>query len=312
MEVWRRSGLVNRRFLVNLPRRSFLCLASAGAGALVVRPRCLLAAGDLPPLSLIVVSDTHLGYRDQERAEQQWAKTAAEINQAEGACVLHLGDVVDGGREAQYPKYVAIRATINKPVYEIPGNHDPQPLFEKYVRSPVDAAVDREWLRVLLLNNARTDSHDGFLAPSQIAWIDEQCRQAREQSRFVLLCMHVPAHTNRHPDRGWYVKPEHGQRELYETVDRHKDRVLALFHGHFHNGVRGWNDRAPFHEIAFPSALYNRDRHLEAQGAPGYNLPEFRPGFSLVKIEAGAITVRYKPLGADAAAEKKCVTPQTA
>lgn len=279
-------------------------MLSLGAGALMFRPRCLAGAERLSRLSFIVVSDTHLGYRDQEHAERQWDKTAAEIGQAEGEFVLHLGDVVDGGREPQYPKYAAIRRTIEKPVYEIPGNHDPQPLFEKYVRSPVDAAVEHDWLQVLLLNNSRTDSHDGFISDEQIAWLEEQCRLATEIGQFVLICMHVPAHTNRHPDRGWHVKPEHGQREFYDVIDRHADRVLALFHGHFHNGVRGWDDRAPVHEIAFPSALYNRDRRLEAQNAPGYNLPEFRPGFTLVTIDAGAMTLRYQCVGAASEAAK--------
>jgi 3',5'-cyclic AMP phosphodiesterase CpdA len=296
--------------VASLPRRRFLISAAAGAGALVLRPQCLVGEERRRPLSFIVVSDTHLGYRDQKHAEEQWAKAAAEIREAEGAFVLHLGDVVDGGREEQYPKYTAIRSTIEKPVYEIPGNHDPQPLFEKHVRSPVETALEQDWLRVLLLNNSRTDSHDGFLSPEQIAWIDEQCREAKDRRQIILLCMHVPAHTNRHPDRGWHVKPEHGQGELYELIDRHKDSVLSLFHGHFHNGLRGWDDRAPVHEIAFPSVLYNRDRRLEAQNAPGYNLPEFRPGYALVKIEADAMTLKYKPLGNEASAEKTCATPQ--
>lgn len=44
-----------------------------------------------------------------------------------------VGDVVDGGREAQYAVYQETRRTIREPVYEIPGNHDPQELFEKHI-----------------------------------------------------------------------------------------------------------------------------------------------------------------------------------
>jgi hypothetical protein len=51
----------------------------------------------------------------------QWKKMAAEIAKAEGDLVLHLGDVVDGGREAQYPIYLETRKRIGKPVHEIPG-----------------------------------------------------------------------------------------------------------------------------------------------------------------------------------------------
>ncbi len=284
-----------------------MAAVSAGLGTIVLWPRCLRGAEDrAPPLSLIVVSDTHLGYRDQNHAAAQWERTAAEIDKAEGDLVVHLGDVVDGGREAQYPIYLETRNRIAKPVHEIPGNHDPQELFRKYIREAVDTVVDHQWLRLLLLNNSRTDSHDGFVSDEQIEWIDRQCNEAARRDLRVLVCLHVPAHKNLHPDRGWYVKPEHGQTKLYETIGRHRDHVLAMFHGHFHNGIRGWDDHAPTHEICFPSALYNLDRRLEEQQAPGYNPAEFRPGFTLVRIENGAIRLQYKPIGAQIKVQKVC------
>jgi Icc-related predicted phosphoesterase len=285
-------------------RRRFLSLAAVAGGGLLLRPECLLAGPQRAPLSFIVVSDTHLGYRDKESAARQWGETAAEIAEAEGDLVLHLGDVVDGGREEQYPIYLEARKKIAKPVHEIPGNHDPPEAFARHLRREIDTAVDYGWLRLLLLNNARRDSHDGFLTDEQIDWIDRQCREARREDRLVALCMHVPVHANKHPDRGWYVKPEHGQTKLYETLTAHQGVVLALLHGHFHNGIRGWDDHAPVHEICFPSALYNRDRRLEEQNAPGYNPLEFRPGFTLVTIDRGAMKLRYEVLGGEIGVEK--------
>ena len=203
-------------------RRRFLQLAGVGGAAWVVRPGCLLAAEKpLPKLSFLVVSDTHLGYHDKTAAAEQWKKTAAEIAKSPANLVLHLGDVVDGGRESQYPIYLKIRESIPQPIHEIPGNHDPRELFEKHLRKPVDTTVDHHWLRFLLLNNARTDSHDGFLSKAQLEWIEEQCERAGRDEKYVALCMHVPAHTNRHPDRGWHVKPANGQTELYEILKQH-------------------------------------------------------------------------------------------
>ena len=293
---------------VSIPRRVVLSSAVVAGGPLLLRPRCLWTAGasGLPALSFIVVSDTHLGYHDQPRAAQRWEATAKEIDEAAGELVLHLGDVVDGGRESQYPVYLAARKLIRKPIHEIPGNHDPEKLFAKYVRRQIDTVVELKWLRFLLLNNSRTTSHDGFLSDEQLEWIDGQCRDARKQNQFIALCMHVPAHTNQHPDRGWYVKPESGQTRLYDIVTTHQNRVLALMHGHFHNGLRGWDDHAPVHEICFPSALYNLDRRLEAQHAPGYNPPEFRPGYTLVTIQRGEMRLAYKPVGAPVAVRHAC------
>jgi predicted phosphodiesterase len=288
-----------------LSRRSLVQGVAAGAAALVCPLKFRVAAAEDSPVRFLVVSDTHLGYKDQESAAQQWQRTAAELARAEGQFVLHLGDVVDGGREAQYPKYVEIRQAIGKTVHEIPGNHDPAELFERHVRKPIDTVVKHEWLRVLLLNNSRPESHDGFLSPAQLAWMDAQCADAAKADQFVIIGMHVPVHENRHPDRGWYVKKEHGQAEFYALAQRHARRLLAVFHGHFHNGLRGWTDHAPVHEISFPSALYNQDRKLEEQHAPGYNPTEFRPGFTSVEITATAIRLEFKPVGHDVAVKKE-------
>lgn len=68
---------------------------------------------------------------------------------------------------------------------------------------------------------------------------------------------------------GWYVKPANGQPTFYETMKKHESRIIGLFHGHFHNTLRGWDDHKPVHGVLFPSALYNQDRTLEEQKAPG-------------------------------------------
>lgn len=291
-------------------RRLFLQAITVGAGSFTLVPKCLLSSEkDLAPLTFIVVTDTHLGYRDNENAAKQWEQTAKEISQAKGNLVLHLGDIVDGRRESQYVPYLNTRDTIGKTIHEIPGNHDPADLFQKYIRKSIDVAVDHQWLKFLLLNNTDVDSHDGFLTKEQFQWLDQQCAVAAKSDMFVAICMHVPAHTNLHPDRGWYVKPENGQKELYALIDSHKDRLLCLLHGHFHNGIRGWND-SPVHEICFPSALYNQNRRLEEQKAAGYNPAEFRPGFTQVSIEDGVMRLQYQPVGEESSVTHDCKLPQ--
>lgn len=279
---------------------------AAGTIALTLRPALRAATAPArPPIELLVISDTHLGYRDQRDAEEQWRRGAAELATAPGDLILHLGDVVDGGRENQYKPYRDTRQSIGKPVHEIPGNHDPPDLFAKYLGEPIDRVVEQKWLRILLLNNSRPDSHDGFLSESQLAWIDSQCTTADQRDQSVLIAMHVPVHENRHPDRGWHVKKQHGQAAFYELAKRHSHHIVGVLHGHFHNGLRGWDDHAPLHEICFPSALYNQDRRLEAQGAPGYNPTEFRPGFTTLRIDDSTLQLGFRPWHAPVAIEKK-------
>jgi len=284
-----------------LTRRAF---AGSLALSATFAPRCLLGEEARPRLSFVVVSDTHLGYRDQTAAERLWERTATEIANGPGDLVLHLGDVVDGGREPQYAIYNTLKRRLGKPIHEIPGNHDPADLFARHVRETIDTTVDLQWLRFLLVNNARRESHHGFVSDAQLDWLERQCQQAAREDRFVVICMHVPAHANRHPDRGWFVQPADGQTKLYELLERHRAQVLALFHGHFHNGIRGWDDHGPLHEICFPSALYNQNRDLTNQRAPGYNLDEFRPGYTLVTIEQGQLKLQFKVVAQDASAQR--------
>lgn len=299
-----RPGDVDHR--VNVSRRTFLQALATGTAIAAYPMAALASRPQRRPFNFIVVSDTHLGYRDQTAAERRWQQTVTGLAKAPGAFVIHLGDVVDGGRESQYPIYRRIRQRVGKPVHEIPGNHDPADLFARHIRRQIDATVEYDRFRFLLLNNARRESHNGFLTERQIGWIDAQCRDATRRDKLIIVCMHVPIHTNRHPDRGWYVHPQDGQTAFYRVMQRHRDRILALFHGHFHNGIRGWEDHAPVHEIVFPSALYNLDRRLMQQRAPGYNLNEFRPGFTLVTIAGTQMHLRYHPVGARPSVERRC------
>ena len=72
----------------SLPRRDFL----ATLGTITLWPEALQAAQNLPDqLRFIVISDTHLGRRDNDQAERQWRKTAAELKEATGDFIIHLG-----------------------------------------------------------------------------------------------------------------------------------------------------------------------------------------------------------------------------
>jgi 3',5'-cyclic AMP phosphodiesterase CpdA len=200
--------------MANHSRRRWLAGSAASLAALHWCELPLPAAEGLKQFSFAIVSDTHLGRANGAAPERQWRQAIAEINESSADFVLHLGDVVDSGRPEQYPIYAATRGDLKQPIYEVPGNHDPHPLFEKHVRTPIDAAVDHAGVRFLLLGNAHTDSHLGFITPEQIAWLDKQCADAAASDLQIVVACHVPVHTNSHPDRGWHVKPDDGQRAL--------------------------------------------------------------------------------------------------
>lgn len=289
-------------------RRTFLS-SSAGGAAAVVWSRRLPAAEALEEFSFVIVTDTHLGRQDSKTPQRQWEQAIAEINDAEGDFVLHLGDVVDSGRPAQYPLYDASRKTLAKPIHEVPGNHDPVDLFEKHVAAPIDRSFDHRGVRFVLFNNSRPGEHLGFITPEQNAWLAKQFDEAASKDLKIVVGCHVPIHYNTNPDRAWYVKPSDGQKGFYEVLDRHLDRVLAVFHGHFHNGIRGWRDHGQVVESLCPSLCYNQNRNLELAlitgKTTGFFIEELRPGYVFVTLGKGRLSMRYKPLGVEVSGEYK-------
>lgn len=286
--------------MMSINRRAFL---GGAIGSVILTSQTLAATRALPELSFHIVTDTHIG-RQGDSPLKQWKKVVAEINDTPGAFVLHLGDVVDSGREDQYPIYLEARKTITKPVHEIPGNHDPADLFAKYIRPQIDTSFEHSGVRFVLFNNSDRESHMGFIKPPQLEWIKSELEAAMKADQFVVLCCHVPVHTNGHPDRGWYVKPADGQTEFYALLDQHKSRVLGLFHGHFHNGIRGWDDHKPYIESLFPSCCYNQDRKLvNHPNLSGFVVDDLRIGYTNVTLGGGKLTLTYKPLGAESTAK---------
>lgn len=283
----------------NFSRRQMLATSVAGASALVWSRR-LPAAESLRTVSFVIVSDTHLGRHGSTAAEKNWRKAIDEINLQPGQFVLHLGDIVDSAREEQYPVYVETRKLLKKPIYEIPGNHDSVELFKKFVHKDTDRAFDVDGVRFLLFNNSRRDSHDGFISDQQFRWLFKQWTDAKQQGLKVVICCHVPIHPNKNPDRGWYTKSAYAGFYKSQHFNPH---VLACFHGHFHNGIRGWRNNDQLVETLCPSVCYNQNRglkqHIANGRADGFFVDELRPGYVLAELGAGRLTLRYKPLGAE-------------
>ncbi|MGB0578936.1 MAG: metallophosphoesterase family protein [Limisphaerales bacterium] len=256
-------------------------------------------------LRFAIVTDTHLGHEDSQTPAQNWERAALELKDSTATFVLHLGDIVDRAREEQYAVHRDIRNLIGKPVCEIPGNHDPEDLFRKHIREVIDTYFDHADVRFVLFSNADPKSHDGFISDAQLEWLGKTLHEADQEDLPIMICSHVPIHENVAPDRAWYVKPEHGQTKFYQLVDEYRSRIVALLHGHCHSGMRGWDDRTPINEICCPSAFLNRDLNLAENNAPGYNLPEFRPGYLLAELTATTLELQYKPISKEVAATRK-------
>lgn len=281
--------------VLTLNRREFV---AAGSGLLLstaVGRLPAMAADMKPEFTFALVSDNHLGRRgDRESSHLKLA--VEEINKSNASFTLFCGDLVNQGsdpkHEQRYPEWLKLAAGLNKPYYAIPGNHDPDAMYTKYIRKDLEFAFEFERFRFVCFRDSRISSHLGFVTREQIEWIQKQIDKATEKKQQVVLVSHIIYHRNLHPDVGWWIR--NGEREFGEMLKANQKSLCAFFAGHFHCGLRGWNDSFGIHEVVLPSTSWNRDRGL--QKAPGYALDEFRIGYVLADVYNDRMVLKYKPL----------------
>lgn len=285
-------------------RREFT-IALGAAGASLCLPNTARPAPGRKQLEFAIITDTHI----QERPRDMQALTTAveEINASPAALTVCLGDLVNEGADnpQRYPEWKAAADRLAKPWYAVPGNHDPVDLFQRHVQERTDVTVDAEGVRLVLFQSSRVGSHAGFLTPEQLDWIDEAVVAAEAAGRRSILLCHVPTHPNGHPDRGYFVHDEHGGADFARLLDRRRRGIVAVFSGHNHCGLRGWDDRGVPEVIT--TALGGVGNRRDLTKASGWHLgPQgSQPnGYTQVAVHEDAIVVRYKPVGADVIAER--------
>lgn len=291
-----------------LTRRECLgCIGAAGAAAML--PGCAAGTGrearHVDTFCFAVVSDTHLGKEPATIPQagaadpsRLMAAAVAEINASPAAATVFLGDLVDTGQEneGRYEEWMEIARRLKKPFHAVPGNHDPAPFFLKYVHAETDYAADYGLWRFVFFQDTTTDSHNGTVTAAQIEWVARQVDAAAGAGRRAILFSHVTRHPNSEPDWGWYIRSH--EDEFRQMLEARRGKAVAFLSGHLHCGLRGWSDTAGVHEAVMPAASWNFEKDLRQ--APGFSLPQRRPGWVLAELRAGGLSLCYKPLGGEA------------
>lgn len=116
--------------------------------------------------------------------------------------VVITGDLVEGGREAEYARLVEILRPLPMPVYVVPGNHDDREGLRRafgargYLpeRGFLCYAVDAGPLRLVALDTHVPGSPGGRLCAERLAWLDARLAEAPDRPTIVLQ-HHPPFHT---------------------------------------------------------------------------------------------------------------------
>jgi len=283
---------------MHVTRRAFLRTIGVAGAALVIGGRTAwrAKASEKPDLVVAFVSDTHLGKKGAGDPAARMAAAVQEINASPADLTIFLGDLVDSGakNEPLYPEWAKIAKGLGRPFYAVPGNHDSVEFFKKYVRPETDYVVDQGRYRFVLFLDVVSPSHDGAVTASQLEWMAARAGEAARAGRRVVLGAHVPRHPNQAPDVAWYVRTL--EKEFAAILEAKRGTILAMFSGHLHCGLRGWNDTAGVCEVVVPSTCWNTPRDLSK--APGFALNEYRPGYVLAAFRGDRVSLAYKPIGA--------------
>jgi 3',5'-cyclic AMP phosphodiesterase CpdA len=293
-----------------ITRRS--ALAAAGAALLTtLASGQQTQPGDASPFTFALITDTHLG-RGGEKPAEQMRQAVEEINASGARLTICCGDLVNAGEvpgnEKHYPTWLQIAGGLKSSWHAVPGNHDPLERFTKHVRAETDFVVDAPGgapFRFICFRDAKPNpDHQGVVTPEQLAWLDRQLIETQRAGRRAMLVSHVIFHENHKPDVGWMI--QENREGFAGLLKRHAETIAAFFAGHFHSGLRGWDDTFGIHEVVLPSCCWNF-KGERLRGAPGYVYDEDRPAWVLAEAGEKTLKLSYKPLGADVSVVRELV-----
>jgi 3',5'-cyclic AMP phosphodiesterase CpdA len=190
-----------------------------------------------------------------------------DFNQTPPAFVIQLGDLIDGGpnAEKELRQAVAVYDTLSMPHYHLLGNHDfigldrPTTMdilgleqswyvfdvrgWRFVVLDTQDLAVEGGWdengerykqsmemlERLKAAGAANAKEYNGGFSQLQLAWLDVQLADAEAQGKSVIVFGHLPLMPPDEPHTAWNAQQAVSIFEKYGCVK-------AYFCGHRHGG----------------------------------------------------------------------------
>jgi Icc protein len=191
------------------------------------------------PLRVIQLSDTHI---QSKQGGQLWkvdvdANLIAVIQRLKthhwpADLILVTGDLVQDEGAAAYRRFYEFLAPLEVPVYCLPGNHDDPVILRQTL---VDDLVCQKrhivagnW-QFILLNSTLKDSSSGYLAASELLFLDSTLSAYSHQH--TMVCLH---HQPVAIGSTWLdTMTVSNSAEFFAIVDKHSN-VKAVIWGHIH------------------------------------------------------------------------------
>jgi 3',5'-cyclic-AMP phosphodiesterase len=225
-------------------------------------------------LSWVHFGDLHITHRDEQNYQDfLMLITHANTNLAGGVDFAVLpGDNAEDGTEEQFllVKQAVERLTI--PIEIIPGDHDAKTgsldLYRRYLEPELWRSRSISSYRCLFLNARDNGSLKDFgIGPSQIEWLARELQEADASEQWPVLFVHT------------YPSEFGSSADTVQALMR-KRRVIMVDMGHTH-----------YNEIA------NDGRTIYAATRSTGQIEEGPVGFSIINLDDGVVSWKFKPLG---------------
>jgi hypothetical protein len=184
------------------------------------------------------------------------------------------GDVADNGLPAQYRLVAAALKIVDVPVYLISGDHDMEPrslanFYAVPAATPLPLAADVRGVRCLFLDvcGPGTGGPDFQLGAAQLGWLREQLSEVPPGTEIALFMHTYPADLR-----------DAAEREALTTLlARHRVALVDMGHTHYNE-------------------LANDGTTIYAATRSTGQLEEGPVGYSLISLDQGVVSWRFKPL----------------
>jgi Icc protein len=156
--------------------------------------------------------------------------------------VLVTGDLSENAADAEYEQARELLASLDAPLFVLPGNHDDGPGLRRHFDMPgVDGepahyAADLGPLRLVVVDTTQPGEDPGVLDAERLAWLDGEL--AAESGVPTVLAMHHPPLVTGIPPLDEIGLPAEDRRALGAVVERHP-QVRRIVAGHMHRAIAG-------------------------------------------------------------------------
>ncbi len=166
-------------------------------------------------------------------------RTVDDINAQQPDAVIFTGDTTQHGSPDEYARLVALLASLEAPLYVVPGNRDDNealrtafaPRAYLPTRGPfLHYVIEGHPYRLLAIDSTLPGERKGVLCRQRQDWLDEIL--AQEPERPTLLFIHHPPFDIDDHYVGGYRRPEEAI-ALASLISRHP-QVSAMLCGHVH------------------------------------------------------------------------------